>query len=59
MSVYSSAPGVAPAHIGAYPRRRRGFMNDTRLASLDTVTPAADRAARHGGEPRYVDFLLG
>lgn len=43
MSAYLRAEGVAPVKIHAYPKRRRGFMNDAELQALGQAraTPLA------------------
>lgn len=55
MSLYLRAPGVEPVRIRTYPKRRPGFMNDTRLAW--PASPTGSGSAEP--EPCYSDFLAG
>jgi hypothetical protein len=68
MTAYLSAPGVRPVRIHAYPKRRRGFMNDAELQSLDAARARADVAtplastvtelrSSSRDDPRYSDFF--
>jgi hypothetical protein len=56
-STYMRAPGVPPVRIQTYPKRRPGFINDTRLASLVSPRPVAS-IRPIADEPCYADFLV-
>lgn len=72
MSAYLRAEGVAPVKIQAYPKRRRGFMNDAELQALGqarattlasaapVVSPVAEIRPAAGiaaDGPCYADFF--
>jgi hypothetical protein len=66
VTAYLSAPGVRPVRIHAYPKRRRGFMNDAELQSLGAAPVGSDAPlgstvtklpSPARDDPRYIDFF--